>query len=144
MSDKIEVRHVGLEVEPIPLIMPEMFSIRADDTIMDIKRKIALTHNNDITVDEIYLFGKIKKKEDPEKIFTLFTTKNLRPSSSIPYSDIKILEHNYEGEINLKKRKTAFFYKDFKGLYDWENIKTEKTFGHKIFYKNTHICLHDL
>ena len=137
MSDKIEVIHIGYdEKKEIRLAMSNGLSIQADDTIMDIKRKIALTHRNDITVDEIYLFGKIKKKEDPEKIFTLFTTKNLRPSSSIPYSDIKILEHNYEGKINLKIRKTAFLYKDFKGLYDWKNIKTEKTFGHKIFYKN--------
>jgi hypothetical protein len=136
MSDKIQVIHVGVEND-VPLVIgPGGFSIHADDTIMDIKRKIALSDPNDIGVDEIYLFGKIKKKEDPEKLFTLFTAKNLRPTPSIPYSDIEILEDNYDNEILKKYKKGKVYYKDFKSLFDWENIETYKTFGHKIFYKN--------
>ena len=103
MSDKIQVMHVGVGDKAALLSMPEKFSIRADDTIMDIKRKIALVDKT-ITVDEIYLYGKIKKKEDPENIFTLFTEKTLRSAPSIPYSDIRILEKNY-GNINCKNSK---------------------------------------
>ena len=140
MSDKIQVIHVGVEND-VPLVIgPGGFSIHADDTIMDIKRKIALSDPNDIGVDEIYLFGKIKKKEDPEKLFTLFTAKNLRPTPSIPHSDIEILEDNYDNEILKKYKKGKVYYKDFKSLFDWENIETYKTFGHKIriiwFFRN--------
>ena len=140
MSDKIQVIHVKGDHLDEPMKTGDLttaFSIHADDTIMDIKRKIALTDPNDIGVDEIYLFGRIKKKEDPEKVFTLFTAKNLRTTASIPYSDITILENNYGKDKMLKKLKRSnVYYKDFKSLFDWENIETDKTFGHKIFYKN--------
>jgi len=134
MSDKIQVMHVIGKTEG-ELTMPDGLSIRDDDTIMDIKRKIALTLDN-ISVDEIYLFGKIEKREDPEKIFTLLTSKNISLTRTIPYSDITILYKNYGKDQEDKDKKTVYYYKDFKSLFDWENIKKDKTFGHKIFYKN--------
>ena len=89
MSGKIEVIHIGEGEKGVELSMPVGLSIHSDDTIMDIKRKIALTRKN-ITVDELYLFGKIKKKEYPENIFTRFTAKNLRSTSSIPSTCITL------------------------------------------------------
>ena len=67
MSDKIQVIHVKGDPLDEPMNTGKLttaFSVHADDTIMDIKRKIALSDPNDIGVDEIYLFGRIKKKEE--------------------------------------------------------------------------------
>ena len=112
------------------------YSIYYDDTIMDIKRKIILNANLDgnldVSTEEIYLFGKIENSEDPEKIFTLLTkNKNM---VSIPSADVEILEKNY-GTLKKKKTQSKIYYKDFKPLFDWKKVETDKTLGHKVFDK---------
>ena len=56
MSDEIKVMHVVGDKKG-KFETAEGLNIRADDTIMDIKRKITLSDGSRFTIDEIYLFG---------------------------------------------------------------------------------------
>ena len=138
MSDEIKVMLIGAGN---PDYITPYVPIYYDDTIMDIKEKIAKNISN-TSVEQIYLFGKIEKKVNPEIIFEKLIKKAHNNSKlSIPASEINILIKNYNLEMadqskHMRRSKKHIFYKKFKTLFEWDKKKTVNvSLGHKIFDK---------
>ena len=63
---KIKLLHCKGPEKKDCLEYPNDIDIYYDDTINDIKRKIIMNANLNVTIDEIYLFGKFKNNIHPD------------------------------------------------------------------------------
>jgi len=130
---KIKLFHCKGTQKKDCLEYPNDIDVYYDDTITDIKRKIIINANLNVTTDEIYLFGKFKNKTHPDVVFDSLTkNKNF---FVIENEDIEILEMNYNKKAKYENEIKKHKYIDFKKLFEWKDIITEKPIGHKIFDK---------
>ena len=118
---------------------PNDIDIYYDDTITDIKRKIIMNANLNVTTDEIYLFGRFQNNIHPDDIFD--TLRKKRNFFHIENEEIEIIEMNYNQKAKYENERKKHKYVDFKKLFEWENIITETPIGHKIFDKKEYLFI---
>ena len=70
---KIKLFHCKGTQKKDCLEYPNDIDIYYDDTITDIKRKIIMNANLNVTTDEIYLFGRFKNNIHPDVVFDSLT-----------------------------------------------------------------------
>ena len=137
----VKINHVQGD-KSLPVDMG-LYTIRYDDTIIDVKKKIILAAAslNAVVPEEIYLFAKIEKKISSEQIFDELT-KSRGKFSRVSGKDMNVLKINYEMEkMKTDQLRKQFNYKDFKQefkqLFD-KNIRDTIPLGHSIVYKGNY------
>ena len=136
---KIKLLHCKGPEKKDCLEYPNDIDIYYDDTINDIKRKIIMNANLNVTIDEIYLFGRFKNNIHPDDIFdTLIKKSNF---FLLENEEIEIIEMNYNKKAKYENERKQHKYVDFKKLFEWENIITETPIGHKIFDKKEYLFI---